>query len=217
MEAEVTLEAMRAFARDMSKLSSIVTSAAVLAAAARKDVSWLKRSSCVPVVSSVKLKSESRALGLDDEASIDGRIRGGLLPAEDEAGAGDKGVEAFFVSPCDNSRPLPGEEELMRTGRRKGESRLKFREAAESEDPTLEGERFGELFGELDDLRKSDSAVGAASRATCFEGDERMLLLPLDVFRGDLDGDVGGGIWIESNMAASAAFSGDIGFDSGKV
>lgn len=39
------------------------------------------------------------------------------------------------------------------------------------------------------------------------------MLLP-DALRGDFDGETGGGILIESNMAASAAFSGDIGLAS---
>jgi hypothetical protein len=42
------------------------------------------------------------------------------------------------------------------------------------------------------------------------------MLLP-EAFRGDLDGETGGGILIESNMAARAAFSGDIGLSSGTV
>lgn len=71
-------------------------------------------------------------------------------------------------------------------------------------DPTLEGEVLGELL-----LRKSDTAVGAASRASCFEGEGRMLLP--DTLRGDFEGEAGAGILIESNIAANAAFSGDIG------
>ncbi len=71
-------------------------------------------------------------------------------------------------------------------------------------DPTLEGEVVGELL-----LRKRDTAVGAASLASCFEGEER-ILLP-DALRGDFEGEEGAGILIESNMAANAAFSGDIG------
>ena len=208
-EDEVEADWMRALARDMSKLSSMVTSAAVLVAALRKEASWLKRSSCVPVVSRTRLRSERRALGLEDEASIDGRMRGML--AEGAAGAGESGVEAFFVSPCETSRPRPGEEELRTTGRRRGESRLYGLDEAESVEPTLDGELMGELG-----LRKSEETVEAASPATCFEGDERMLLLP-HALRGDFVGDSGAGILIESNMAASAAFSGDIGLTSVRV
>lgn len=145
------------------------------------------------------------ALGLLEEAIIEGRIRGGLLAADDEVGAGERGVEAFLVPVSAARKPFPGEEdELMMTGRRSGESRLYGRETTESEDATLEGEVPGEVG-----LLKSD---GAVSRASCFDGDDRMLLP--EALRGDLDGDVGGGILIESKMAANAAFSGDIGFVS---
>lgn len=56
------------------------------------------------------MRSESLALGLLDETSIDGRIRGGRLPADEEAGAGDSGVEAFLVSLPAPSSLFPGEE-----------------------------------------------------------------------------------------------------------
>lgn len=161
----------------------------------------------MPVVSRLRVRSESFALGLLDDANMEGRMRGGRLLADAVAEAGESGVEAFLPSLAHFPSCLPGEEEeVITTGRRMGESRLMCRDAAESLDPILEGEVVGEPL-----WRKSDDATGAASRAICFEGEERMLLP--DALRGDFEGDAGGGgILIESNMAASAAFSGDIGF-----
>lgn len=202
---EVTDEDLiRAFARETSKLSLIVTSAAVVAVAARKLASWLKSSSCVPVVSKVRLRSESLALGLLDDASTEGRIRG-CLTSEAGRSAGDRGVEAFSVSTSVGLNFLPGEEdELMMTGRRKGESRVYGRQVAESVDPTFDGEVEDELV-----LRNSDDTVDALSGAVCLDGEDRMLLP--EALRGDFEGEIGCGILIESNMAARAAFSGDIG------
>ena len=63
------------------------------------------------------LRSESLALGLEEEAIIDGRMRGGRLVVEDVVGAGESGVEAFFVSPLIVCSLVPGEEkELIATG-----------------------------------------------------------------------------------------------------
>lgn len=198
-EGPPDVDLRRALARDTSKLSSIVTSAA----AARKLASWLKINSCVPVVSRLRVKSESLALGLLDEASNEVRIRDGLLDADEDVGTGESGVDALLSPPLPPSL-LPGEEEELNTiGRRKGESPLKCREAAESVDATFEGEVLGELS-----LLKSDTAVEAPSRTTFFEGEDK-ILLP-EALRGDFEGETGGGILIESNMAARAAFSGDM-------
>lgn len=137
----------------------------------------------MPVVSRTRLRSESLALGLDGAASHDRPAC--WLEAED-VGAGDKGVDAFlssFVVRC----PRPGEEDRMTTGQRIGD-----REAAESVESTLDGE--------LDAPNSPQPPL---------DGEVRRWL---DALRGDFVGELaGGGILIESNMAASAAFSGDIG------
>ena len=137
----------------------------------------------MPVVSRTRLRSESLALGLDGATSHDRPAC--WLEAED-VGAGDKGVDAFlssFVVRC----PRPGEEDRMTTGQRIGD-----REAAESVELTLDGE--------LDAPNSPHSPLDGEARRW------------LDALRGDFVGELtGGGILIESNMAASAAFSGDIG------
>ena len=131
--------------------------------AARKLASWLKSSSCVPVVSKVRLRSESLALGLLDDASTEGRIRG-CLTSEAGRSAGDRGVEAFSVSTSVGLNFLPGEEdELMMTGRRKGESRVCGRQVAESVDPTFDGEVEDEV--DINYVYKIDFCGGLSSRS----------------------------------------------------
>ena len=137
----------------------------------------------------MKARDEAPTHGLDEDLVL--LVCGGWV---------FEGFEATLSLPgefsTDDGASCEGEEEAMKTGLRIGESLLKLRDAAESEEEAFAGER------------KRDSVDGWS----CFEGDVRMLLLLPEALRGDLDGETGGGILIESNMAARAAFSGDMGF-----